>query len=282
MYFYIFDQAAFRAKHQRALDKIGLRITDLGIEGEKVRATLTKEVPLLAKDALDAGEKNLIVVGGDLAANQVIDSIAKSGLDDVVFGYIPINSSQISRVLGLPIAEEACQTISRRKIIKCDLGKVNKNHFLTSLTFSESRNLKDSEETFARVKFFFQKRKDSTHLFYCQYQDGFRLEANSASFFIANILNRAEKKLLVGLKREPLPVNFHHDGLFEVVFKGGKENLGGKDLTSFRTKEIWLETSEKTILHLDDAEELRGQKFSLKILPGIMNVIVGTHREFAL
>lgn len=132
MYYYIFDVYTKEPKYQRDVDRIHLKLADLGIDGEKAQATPIRRVSDLAVSAIKSGQENIIAVGNDNTAHQVLNIIAREGAD-INFGFIPLGASRIAEVLGMPQAAAACFFISRKRMEKVDLGKVGKEYFLTSL-----------------------------------------------------------------------------------------------------------------------------------------------------
>ncbi|PIP18110.1 MAG: hypothetical protein COX43_00520 [Parcubacteria group bacterium CG23_combo_of_CG06-09_8_20_14_all_35_9] len=131
MYSYIYDSFLNNKKFNGVLTKIENRAIDLGISGKINRLTLFKNIEELVKDEIKRGAMTIVIVGNDKTLSRIINTIAEL---DIVLGIIPIGSqNKISRVLGIPPGETACDVLSARKIEKVDLGKINNYYFLSSV-----------------------------------------------------------------------------------------------------------------------------------------------------
>jgi diacylglycerol kinase (ATP) len=83
----------------------------------------------LAREALAAGGKLVVAVGGDGTASEVIDGFAafpRPRDPDALFGFIPRGTGgDLRRTLGLPQdLEEAARALAGRREVVCDLGRV--------------------------------------------------------------------------------------------------------------------------------------------------------------
>lgn len=111
--------------------KTEIRITDLGLNGKVIRIGPIKNVRETVENEIRRGAKTIIAVGDDSLVNQVVDSIADTGIP---LGIIPINTGKnaISRAFGITSSEQACDILSARRIEKIDLGTINNNSFFIS------------------------------------------------------------------------------------------------------------------------------------------------------
>jgi diacylglycerol kinase (ATP) len=83
----------------------------------------------LAREALRAGGKLVVAVGGDGTASEVVDGL--TGFErprdpDALFGFIPRGTGgDLRRTLGLPQdLEAAARALASRNTIVCDLGRI--------------------------------------------------------------------------------------------------------------------------------------------------------------
>ncbi len=132
MYHYIYDSFLTDPKYAKILGNIENRLTDLGIFGSVHRLALFKSMKGAISDAVRRGAKTVVIVGDDLSVAKAVDAIPE--FKDAIFGIMPIGTkNNIAELLGIPIGEAACDTLSARLIEELDLGKVNNHYFLTSL-----------------------------------------------------------------------------------------------------------------------------------------------------
>lgn len=131
MYYYLYDSKLNDKKYNNIIAKIETRLTDLGINGKINRLSFLKNINQVINEEVKRGVKTIIIVGDDKTIGQVINLIADL---NITIGIIPIGpNNNIAKLLGLPLEEAACDTISSRIIKKIDLGKINNYYFLTSL-----------------------------------------------------------------------------------------------------------------------------------------------------
>ncbi len=83
----------------------------------------------LARQAVAAGAKLIVAVGGDGTANEVVDGIASSPPPrdpGVVFGFIPRGTGgDLRRTLGIPLdLDDVARVLAGGRQLVCDLGRV--------------------------------------------------------------------------------------------------------------------------------------------------------------
>ncbi|MBU1118322.1 hypothetical protein KKH43_00385 [Patescibacteria group bacterium] len=275
MYYYIFDQTSQKHGFQKALDKIGLKITDLELDGEKTKETITKNISLLTNEALEKDVKNIIVVGTDSSLNAVLKGIVAKK-KDVALGYIPLKRSLYSELFNIPIQEHALEIISKRKIITTDLGKVNHGYFISSMKYAHS--LKKSGSMF-NVKSLFQIRSPENILFDFQYNDNFDLHAEAARFSIFNVVSSGENKQLREEHNVALGKRAHSDGRFDicVLSKGSSP----ENRTCFQATHLYVKSHAGPVTCiLDECVDMRSQEFTVHVLPMSLKMIVGNATLF--
>ena len=154
MYYYIINPAAGGGKINKIQEKLKERLTELGIAGEFEKCTGPTDIPKLTKIALQKGFKTIIAVGGDGTINEVINAIDNDC--NVVLGIIPTgNTNELANLLGIHDWQSACTILAARKIERVDLGKVNDNVFITSVSLGFDNvisNLKKNQSGSAIAK----------------------------------------------------------------------------------------------------------------------------------
>lgn len=131
MYYYLYDTFLNDKKYEKVLDKIKTRLLDLDIKGKHERLSLLKSLDALIADEAKRGVQTIIIVGNDKSFLKAVDVVARHNL---TLGIIPIGEDNlIAKILGVPLADEACEVLAARKIIKFDLGQVNNLYFFSNL-----------------------------------------------------------------------------------------------------------------------------------------------------
>ncbi|MCD6471058.1 hypothetical protein J7K86_00825 [bacterium] len=135
MYLYLYDSILVEPKYKKILDLIENRLTDLGINGKIVRLTILENASQIVKENLKNEDINTIVaIGRDKLLFETATAMANS---DKVLGFIPIEPSEQSEILGIPPNEFACDVLSARLIKKIDLGKINNLFFFSSVEIND-------------------------------------------------------------------------------------------------------------------------------------------------
>jgi len=131
MYYYIYDIFTNQKKYERNLQKIESKLADLGIQGRVCKLNVLKNLNNILEEIEANNIKNIIAVGND----QTVSKISSLLIDkNLVLGYIPIEpNSVIASIFGIDNYESACEIISKRKIAKIDVGKINGQYFLFSV-----------------------------------------------------------------------------------------------------------------------------------------------------
>jgi YegS/Rv2252/BmrU family lipid kinase len=83
----------------------------------------------LAREAVAAGARLVVAVGGDGTASEVVDGLTTFGKardPDALFGFVPCGTgSDLRRTLGLPQdLEGAARVLASRNAVVCDLGRI--------------------------------------------------------------------------------------------------------------------------------------------------------------
>jgi diacylglycerol kinase family enzyme len=133
MYFYIIDPQRLNQKtFERVQNQLYSCLSENRISGEISRITTLRSMAQLVDTALSRGAKTLVTIGTDETLQDMINAVKGR---DITLGYIPIEETEMSKILGLTGIETAAKAIASRRIEMLDLGTVNHNWFLTRLTF---------------------------------------------------------------------------------------------------------------------------------------------------
>ncbi|MFC1598146.1 diacylglycerol kinase family protein [Patescibacteria group bacterium] len=139
MYFYFYDKFTQDPKYEVVLTNVETKLIDLGINGRIEKLSIFKNARELIEDGIKKGAHTVVAVGDDKTFANVVNIVAPF---DVTLGFIPIvEGSRFAEVLGMPVGEEACLTLSRRLYEAVDLGQVDDMYFLGSLTLPPHKNL---------------------------------------------------------------------------------------------------------------------------------------------
>ena len=137
MYFYIYDSFLVEKKYARTVSKIETRLASLGIAGKKHQLSILRSITEMVNGILRKDSPTIIVIGSDQTFCQTALPMAGS---QAVLGFIPTDpNSLIANILGLPVNEYACDVISARRIELVNFGKINGQHFFSSLEFDAGK-----------------------------------------------------------------------------------------------------------------------------------------------
>ncbi|MFH1867153.1 MAG: diacylglycerol kinase family protein [Patescibacteria group bacterium] len=146
-YFYLYDTYTSDRVHANSLVRIENTLTDLGIQGRIGRLTILKSAKELIESALKDGADTIVTVGNDLTVSKAAIALA-SKKQNVTLGIIPIGEKDqsIAKLLGIPIGVLACHVLSSRIVEQIDLGKVNNQYFIRSVTIAGTPTVSCDEQ----------------------------------------------------------------------------------------------------------------------------------------
>ena len=133
---YIYDDFLNKGRYRRALNRVEIRLTDLGLNGKIIRLGAIKNVKDVIQAEIKNGIKNIIAVGNNETANKVISAMISNKAygffqKDILFSIIPIgNNNSIAASFGINKEEEACNILLARRIKQVDIGIAGNNIFL--------------------------------------------------------------------------------------------------------------------------------------------------------
>lgn len=256
MYYYLYDSFLSDKKYIQSLAKIENRLIDLGINGKVEKMSVLKSIKEVVEDNVKGGADTIIAVGNDKTFVKVFPTVAAQ--KNITFGFIPVDNSTIAKILGIPLAEKACDVLSARIIEKIDIGKVNNHYFFSSLEVPQAKDVS--------------------------------LECNGGHFSISSISNM-DYIQICNLSYTPIDTEKHKnvcnpkDGLLEAVFtpkeKGtfGKDKLATKKQSVFPIKKMKI-TSKDTVSLIADGETVVKTPATVEVLNKRLSIIVGKERTF--
>jgi len=149
MNLFVYDDFLNKSRYNRVLNKIEIRLTDLGLNGKILRLGSIKNTSSLIQQEVRNGAKNIIAVGNNFTVNKVVSALVDNNLSDlflkdVLFSLIPVGDNQsIAQSLGIEKEEEACNIILARRIEKINIGLAGKNYFINKAEIKKSNILLD-------------------------------------------------------------------------------------------------------------------------------------------
>lgn len=273
MYFYIYDKFTQKNKYSKKLSQINIKLSNIGIYDEKTQVSPLRPIEVIVKEALqDKRYTNIIVIGDDKIASQVINIIAHSG-KRVTFGMIPMRESIIAESLGMPKdnIELCCKELLARKVAKIDLGKAGDHYFLTSAIIEAFPDEKIGS-VFKRIL------KKNPSPIYLDFKEGFSIASEVEKYSIINIPTASDLKdlELEKIKNETNP----YDGLLEVViFEDQKRREGPQKSSLFKTSRMDMESNSKIHLKVD-GQQIKKSLLKFEVAHRSFNVLVGKNRVF--
>lgn len=126
---YIYDQSLGTKRHQKALEKLETRLTDLGLNGKIYRLAPMTRVEEIIRDELKKSPKTIVVVGGDELFTRVAALVFEKSIP---LAIVPLGSESLcAAVLGVT-SENACKVLAARRLVTLDVGITNTGAFFLS------------------------------------------------------------------------------------------------------------------------------------------------------
>lgn len=141
---YIYDDFLNKSRYRRAINKVEIRLTDLGLNGKIIRLGSIKNVKEVIQAEIKNGVKTIVAVGNNETANKVISAMITNKAygffqKDVLFSIIPIgDNNSIAASFGIKKEEDACNILLARRIKKIDIGIAGNNIFLNKAELSSN------------------------------------------------------------------------------------------------------------------------------------------------
>jgi len=247
MNIYIYDDYLNKPKYGRILNRVEIRLTDLGLNGKIIRLGAIKNIRDVIQNEIKSGAKTIVAVGNNQTVNKIIGSVIDNELygffqKNILFSIIPIGEdNSIADSLGIKKEEDACNILLARRVKKIDIGIVNNYYFLNKATIPCQGTVVEIEGQYT-------------------------LEAEEKGVIsVFNLKSSASDDK--SLKINPI------DGKLDVYIKDRSKNS-----TFLSVKKLKI-TSDKYPLLLDNIIEIKTPA-EISIVSGKLNVVVGKDRSF--
>ena len=244
MHVYIYDDYLNKGKYNKAVNRMEIRLTDLGLNGKIIRLSGIKNIKGTIQNEIRLGAKTIVAVGNNQTVNKIIGAIIEADIygdfqKNTLLGIIPIGSdNSIAASFGIKNEEDACNILLARRIEKIDLGLAGDYYFLNE----------------ARIESLGTKINLTDYSLESQ---------EKGEIKIINLLSSSDNQI----NSNP------HDGLLDVLIKTKK-----RDQTLLRLNNFRLENERSTLLIDGVVEAKTPIKISAK--KNMLNVIVGKDRSF--
>ena len=244
MHVYIYDDYLNKNKYNKAINRVEIRLTDLGLNGKIIRLGGIKNIKGTIQNEVRLGAKTIIAVGNNQTISKIIGAIIDNNVygdfqKNTLLGIIPIgDDNSIAHSFGIKNEEEACNILLARRVEKIDLGLAGQHYFLNQAVIQSL---------------------------------GATLKMNGCTL---EIVNRGEVRIinLLSDPRETIKSN-PHDGQLEVVVRTRQ-----KDESFFTVKKLTITHPEEKLL-LDGVVEVT-TPVEIGIMKDKVNIIVGKDRLF--
>lgn len=247
MNIYIYDDYLNKSKYSRVLNRVEIRLTDLGLNGKIIRLGAIKNIRDVIQNEIKNGAKTIVAVGNNQTVNKIIGSVIDNELygffqKNILFSIIPIgDDNSIADSLGIKKEEEACNILLARRVKKIDIGLVNNYYFLNKATIV-------SQESVIEINGEYTIEPQ---------------EKGTISVFNLKSSANDDKNIKVN------PI----DGKLDIYIKNK-----GKDLSFLSVDRLKI-TNPSHPLILDDIIEIKTPA-DIHVIAGKLNVVVGKDRSF--
>lgn len=150
MYYYIYDSFLESPRYRKIIDRVELRLADLGITGDVARVRPLRDLKEIVWEGLVRGRRTIITLGNDYTFAKVANIVLnqdKIPLSELTLGFIPMDEpNSIGQGLGIPLGEIACDVISSRIVKVIDLGQIRREYFFTKAIIGFGADVKDKDK----------------------------------------------------------------------------------------------------------------------------------------
>lgn len=244
MHVYIYDDYLNKSKYNKAINRMEIRLTDLGLNGKIIRLGGIKNIRGAIQNEIKLGAKTIIAVGNNQTVNKIIGAIIDTEIygdyqKKPLLGIIPIgDDNSIADSLGIKNSEEACNILLARRIEKIDLGLADKHYFLNQATIQSAGTEIDIADYSLSME-------------------------EKGEIKIINLLSDQKEKI----KSNP------HDGKLEILIRTRK-----KDETYLTTERFRIYNPKEKLL-IDDVLEVE-TPLEMTVIKDRVSVVVGKERMF--
>ncbi|NLZ74710.1 hypothetical protein GX917_02325 [Candidatus Falkowbacteria bacterium] len=244
MHVYIYDEHLNKAKYNRAINRLEIRLTDLGLNGKIIRLGGIKNIKATIQNEIKLGAKTIVAVGNNQTVNKIIGAIIDTEIYSdfkrkTLLGLIPIgDDNSIAESFGIKNIEDACTILLARRIKQIDLGLVGDYYFLNQASIQSAGTTLEIDDYSLEIE-------------------------ERGEVKIINLLSDQSEKI----KSNP------HDGKLDILIRTRKKD------ESFITAEKVKINNEQEKLLIDGVFEVETPS-EISVLKNQVNVIVGKDRLF--
>lgn len=244
MHVYVYDDYLNKNKFNRIINRVEIRLTDLGLNGKILRLAGIKNIKAAIQNEIRLGAKTIVAVGNNQTVNKIIGAIIDDNIygdfqKKTLLGIIPIGEdNSIAASFGINNPEDACNILLARRVEKIDLGLAGNHYFLNEASIQSL---------------------------------GTTLEIGNYSM---ETTARGEIKIINLLKDKSENIKSNpHDGLLDVLIRTRK-----KDRTYLSAKSLKISNQHEKLI-VDGVMEINTPA-EIGILKDHVNIIVGKDRMF--
>lgn len=126
-YSLIYDSFLNNPKYAKVVTEIEHELVKYDIKGRRNRLNALNSLTAIAKQEIQKGIKNIIILGNDQSFFNILDLAVPN---DVIIGLIPIGQhNNLADLFGLDLGVPACQIISQRLLKKIPIAQINDVYF---------------------------------------------------------------------------------------------------------------------------------------------------------
>ena len=230
------------------------RLTDFGIAGKILRLQKFTNAESIVKEEIERGATTIVIVGNDETFGRVLSRAATS---NTLFGFLPIGpDNSIADVLGIPVGEESCYILSKRRKVSLDVGWFNNRYFVSQLHIPLGDIRVEYDDKFAVMSI-----NGGLELVVCNLQPFTWKQKGKNDFVVHPQDGKLEAFLRPVLKRSIL----------------GKPIFEEPSIFPF---EEMVVTSDKPFLVEADGKKSKETKITIRLAKKRIQMIVGKERQF--
>jgi len=152
MHVYIYDDYLNKGRYNKAVNRMEIRLTDLGLNGKIIRLASIKNIKSAIQNEIRLGAKTIVAVGNNQTVNKIIGAIIEADVysdfqKNTLLGIIPIGGdNSIAASFGIKNEEDACNILLARRIEKIDLGLIGDYYFLNEVEIESKGTIINLED----------------------------------------------------------------------------------------------------------------------------------------
>lgn len=245
MHFYLFDAFLADSHYKKELEAIENRILDLGIGGRSTCLSVLKSFEDSLENGLTKEITTCVLIGNDETLTKALGIVLEH---NVTLGFIPVDkNSRLARYFGIPQSTHAVDLIASRLTETLDIGKINQQYFISSVSANSSDLTLKCDSSF-------------------ELQFGRHLHLD-----------------ICNLNSSPLGISNPQDGFLEVWLYSEKHRLFGKNQLIWNSRlyhnQIQITAPKETSL-LIDGHKIIKTPADISVLPQRLKFIAGRDRIF--